>query len=321
LGEIESVLQQSGLTLQTVVLARNNAQNNKQLVAYVVPNQSSAIDKEAIKSYLKSRLPEYMVPQIWVELESIPLTSNGKIDKKALPNPDLSELLTNLYVAPRNQTEATLVQIWQELLNINEIGINDNFFELGGDSILTIQLSSRAGRQGLNVQPKDIFIHQTIERLSKAISDKIQTKNYAEQEILTGEVGLIPIQQWYLDSNNDDVSHYNQSVLLELDKQVTQEELAYCFRIISAHHDGLRMQFTRTQKGWTQAYSNKEPELKVEDFSDLSQAELSQRITLCADSYQQGLDIAKGDIFRMVWIKTSAQQRQNRLFLFYTMGN
>jgi acyl-coenzyme A synthetase/AMP-(fatty) acid ligase len=109
-----------------VVLAREDGSSGKRLIAYIVAE--SEFKREAITSYLKSRLPEYMLPALWVELETLPLSPNGKVDKKALPDPDASELQSNEYVAPRNELEQKLADIWQELLGLERVGINDNFF-------------------------------------------------------------------------------------------------------------------------------------------------------------------------------------------------
>jgi acyl-coenzyme A synthetase/AMP-(fatty) acid ligase len=106
LGEIESVLQESNIVHQSVVLAKEDEQGNKRLVGYVVAKEK--FNKESVVSYLQSKLPEYMVPALWVELENFPLTPNGKIDKKALPDPDASDLLSNEYQVPSNETETVL---------------------------------------------------------------------------------------------------------------------------------------------------------------------------------------------------------------------
>src|SRR5205085_468096 len=140
-----------------------------------------------IAQYLQGKLPDFMIPQLWVELESMPLTPNGKIDKKALPDPDASELLTSEFAAPRNAAEIALANIWQELLGIERIGINDNFFELGGDSIITIQVVSRARRLGYELHPKDIFVHQSISQLSLAIAERAGSLIPGEQGVLTGK--------------------------------------------------------------------------------------------------------------------------------------
>ncbi|MEO7534403.1 MAG: amino acid adenylation domain-containing protein, partial [Ferruginibacter sp.] len=174
LGEIESVLQQSELVKQAVVLAREDNSGSKRLVAYVVAE--TAFDKESIISHLKSRLPEYMVPALWVELESLPLTPNGKINKKALPDPDASDLQSNEYVSPRNDTEQKLANIWQELLGVERVGIHDNFFELGGHSLMAMRVISSVRRDmETEVAIKDLFIHPTIAALSTYLATSSKT--------------------------------------------------------------------------------------------------------------------------------------------------
>ncbi|WP_147206425.1 non-ribosomal peptide synthetase, partial [Segetibacter aerophilus] len=128
LGEIESILQQSGLVSKGVVLAREDSNGHKRLVGYVVSSETK-FDKQAMMTYLHKHLPEYMVPALWVELESMPVTPNGKVDKRALPEPDASELSGKEYVAPQTETEKKLATIWQQLLGVEKVGIHDNFFE------------------------------------------------------------------------------------------------------------------------------------------------------------------------------------------------
>ena len=170
LGEIENALNQSEQVSQGVVLAKGDRQGNKRLVGYVVTEE--AFDKQAIQAYLHNKLPEYMVPALWVELESIPLTSNGKIDRKALPDPEITNIAAE-YVAPRNDTEAKLVQIWQKLLGVERVGIHDNFFELGGHSLLAMRVVS-AIRKELNVELsiRDLFVHPAIAGLSAYLENK-----------------------------------------------------------------------------------------------------------------------------------------------------
>ena len=171
LGEIESVLNQNETISQGVVLAKEDKQGTKRLVGYVVSSQT-AFDKQAIQAWLNTKLPEYMVPAIWVELDSLPLTSNGKVDKKALPDPELTDLSAE-YVAPRNETEQALADIWQELLHIEQIGINNNFFELGGHSLLAMRVVS-AVRKELDVELtiKNLFVHPTIAGLGTFLDEQ-----------------------------------------------------------------------------------------------------------------------------------------------------
>lgn len=141
LGEIEAALLQLKQIKEAVVIVREDNPRNPQLVAYLVGG-AQAPDIETARVYLKTNLPDYMVPSAFVFLDSFPLTPNGKLDRKALPAPDISEQLTHGYVAPRNSTEAKLVEIWVEVLGVEKVGIHDNFFELGGHSMLAVDLVS-----------------------------------------------------------------------------------------------------------------------------------------------------------------------------------
>ena len=315
LGEIESVLQESRLVNQSVVIAKEDEQGNKRLVAYIVED---AFDKEAAVSYLRDRLPEYMVPALWVELESLPLTSNGKIDKKALPDPNASELLRNEYVAPRNETEEKLATIWKDLLRVERVGINDNFFELGGDSIITIQVVSRARRLGFELKPKDIFIHQTIGSLSASMSERPSAAVMGEQGLLTGRSGLLPIQQWYFEGagNSKSVSHFNQSVLLSIDKSITPEILNKAVEELTSHHDALRFRYNKNNYGqWQQEYETGTGELITVDLKPTKKNTLAELIKEHSDKYQRSLDIEKGEIARFVLMQTPEKETYNRILI------
>lgn len=181
LGEIENVLLQSGLINQTIVLAKQNNKGDKRLVGYVVEGDKDFI-KEEVVAYLHSRLPEYMVPALWVEMEKFPLTPSGKIDKKALPDPDATALLSNDYIAPRNELEQKLVLIWQDLLALRKVGVYDNFFELGGHSLLAMRLLTAINNelQEEVLQIKDIFKFPTINELSKYLEIQLNTQSQEE---------------------------------------------------------------------------------------------------------------------------------------------
>ncbi|MEN1341841.1 phosphopantetheine-binding protein, partial [Pseudomonas aeruginosa] len=124
--------------------------------------------REVLKSALKASLPEYMVPTQWVFLAALPLTPNGKLDRKALPAPDASDSQQQ-YVAPATELERTLAAIWADVLKLERVGMADNFFELGGDSIISLQLVSRARQAGIRFTPKDLFQYQTIQGLAGAV--------------------------------------------------------------------------------------------------------------------------------------------------------
>ncbi|QEM10872.1 non-ribosomal peptide synthetase [Mucilaginibacter rubeus] len=310
LGEIESALLQNPEVLQAVVLAREDKQGVKRLCAYVVTDEA-AFDKQQLQQYLQELLPEYMIPRLWVRMESLPLTINGKIDKKALPEAEISELIPETQVAPRNQTEEQLAEIWQELLGIDQIGIYDNFFELGGDSILTIQVVSRARKYGIEIQPKDIFYHQVIARLAEAVHKNGAGKIKTEQGTLNGDVGLLPIQQWYLEQHQTEISHYNQAVLLSIDKNISVVTLQTCFDALVAYHDALRLQYGNTNGNWEQHYGTAKVEVLVEDLTNVQ--DLTAGISAYANEYQRSLSITEGRLINVVLMKTADNETANRL--------
>jgi acyl-CoA synthetase (AMP-forming)/AMP-acid ligase II/aryl carrier-like protein len=163
LGEIETVLGEFPGVRQAVVVVREDGHGLKRLVGYVVTD--GEMDKEGVERYLQGKLPEYMVPRQWMELAEMPLTSSGKVDRKALPDVN-RQAITRGYTPPRNEVEETLTTIWQEVLGLDRIAIHDNFFELGGDSIMAIQVVSRARRTGLALQARQLFQYPTIAQLS-----------------------------------------------------------------------------------------------------------------------------------------------------------
>jgi thioesterase domain-containing protein/acyl carrier protein len=174
LGEIESVLEAHPALRQSVVVARDERAGEKRLVAYVVtgrPEQGSVVNE--LRSYLKERLPEYMVPASIVEMEELPLTPNGKIDRRALPAPDdASKSASGRYVPPRDSVERKLVDIWQQTLGLNEVGIEDDFFELGGHSILAVKVVGRIQAEfKKNLPLSQLFKNPTIERLANTLRD------------------------------------------------------------------------------------------------------------------------------------------------------
>ncbi|MBC7888346.1 MAG: amino acid adenylation domain-containing protein [Ferruginibacter sp.] len=171
LAEIEYVLQQNELVRHAVVLAKKDNTGYNRLVGYIVP--AKKYDKAAIEAYLRGKVPEYMVPSLWMKLDNLPLSPNGKADKNALPDPDISHLLVNQYEAPRNKLEAGMAEIWQGLLGIETAGIHDNFFELGGHSLNAIRLVAliRTNME-LDISVNDVFIYPTIAGLARNILEK-----------------------------------------------------------------------------------------------------------------------------------------------------
>ncbi|MEA5601598.1 amino acid adenylation domain-containing protein [Nostoc sp. UHCC 0252] len=194
LSEIEAVLNQHPAVRETVVIVGEDVPDDKYLVAYIVLKQEQIAMQEVqsfaslLRQFLKEKLPEYMVPSAYVVLESLPLTHNGKVDRRALPMPDTISFHNQDYVAPRSQIEKLLAQIWAKVLGKEQIGIHDNFFELGGHSLLATQLTSRIRDTfQIDLPVRNLFEAPTIEKLTKYIETRCWTTKGVDQVGTTGQ--------------------------------------------------------------------------------------------------------------------------------------
>ena len=177
LGEIEALLAQHPAVRESVVVVREDEQGDKRLVAYAIPQTAQSPQIGELRQFLKEKLPGYMVPNAIVILESLPLTPSGKIDRRALPAPDSQPELQDKYVAPSTPIEAMLVQIWAEVLKVEQVGIHDNFFALGGHSLLATQLFSRIRADfQVEVPLRSLFAAATVAELARSIQD-LQQRN------------------------------------------------------------------------------------------------------------------------------------------------
>ena len=192
LGEIETNLNQHPQLKETVVIAKENQQGDKYLAAYLVSNQGQNVDIKQLRKFLAQKLPEYMIPNVFVALDAFPLTPNGKINRQALPEIDFSTSIEEEFIAPRNETEIKLAQIWQEILGREKIGIHDNFFALGGHSLLATQVISRlVNTFEIELPLRYLFESPTIETLSDRIENRLWFKSksmLSEDDIESGEL-------------------------------------------------------------------------------------------------------------------------------------
>ena len=171
-GEIERAIEQHPSVRESIVLMREDTPGQKYLTAYWTSKGETSSPTEP-RALLKERLPEYMVPTAFVLMDAFPTTPNGKVDRKALPQPESSGIESEApYEAPRNETERTLSEIWADVLGVERVGIHDNFFAMGGHSLLTLQVLDRAHRAGIDLAPQDMFNHQTIGELVAAVASK-----------------------------------------------------------------------------------------------------------------------------------------------------
>ncbi|HVE91284.1 MAG TPA: amino acid adenylation domain-containing protein [Actinomycetota bacterium] len=287
-GEIAAELSRHPDAGQAVVVALGPPGPTR-LVAYVTGTASHA----DLKAFLARRLPAAMVPSAFVTLDRLPLTANGKVDRKSLPAPQqqaASAPVAGLHVPPRPGAEQVLAGIWSKVLDVAKVGAGDNFFELGGDSILSIQVVARAARAGLKLTPRQMFEYQTLSELAAAA---VAVSRPAVRTQAAGPVPLTPIQRWLLERDDLDVHYFNQAVLLDVPPEYgpyVQDAVA----AVVACHDVLRASFRRTAFGWRQEIhpdvpSDLEIRKEVPDPADL-EAE--------CDAVQASLDIESGRIVR-----------------------
>jgi amino acid adenylation domain-containing protein/non-ribosomal peptide synthase protein (TIGR01720 family) len=239
----------------------------KRLVAYYVSRQ--ALSTSALRQYLLKRLPDYMIPVDFIRLEKMPLTVNGKIDRAALPDPDKSRpALESDHTAPTTERERQLANIWSQVFRVPEVGIYDNFFELGGDSIISIQIVTKAKQAGLHLTPRDIFEQQTIAQLAVVVEAGQEVS--AEQGLVTGIVPLTPVQLWFFEQGFSQPQHWNQSLWLDVPANVDRKALQLALNHMPKQHDMLRARYRRSADGiWQQSIVADSDPLPLE-YYDLS---------------------------------------------------
>lgn len=310
LGEIESKLNQYYTVEESIVIVREDKPGNQRLAAYIVNRNNSEIISDDIKQFLRESLPEYMIPSVFIVLDNLPLTPNGKVDRLSLPVPEISKTGSDTYVAPRLPVEEILADIWIKVLGIEKIGVHDNFFELGGDSIISIQIISHANQAGLKITPKQIFQFQTIAELSNVAVYSAPAIN--EQNEVSGNVNLTPVQKWFFEQNIPDPHHYNHSVLLKVPAGLNEKFLEDSAKEIVKHHDALRLRFDLSGNEWHQINADSEHE---NIFSvckiDLSENDKGKNIfEENINSLQESLNLSHGPLIRIRLYKTgNAQDR------------
>ncbi|WP_414620771.1 SDR family NAD(P)-dependent oxidoreductase [Calothrix sp. CCY 0018] len=228
--------------------------------------------------------------------------------------------LQNNYIAPTNETEQSIANIWQEILGIEQVGIEDNFLELGGDSLLSIQITARANKAGLRFTNQHLFEYPTVVELAK-IATKTQTV-LSEQGLVQGELPLTPIQHWFFEQNLLDANHWNQTVVLEMQQSLDPFILEQVIQHLLIHHDALRLRFREEASGWEQVNANLEkivPFIKI-DLSGLSPQQQEQAFDASAAQIQASLNLRVGPIVRVAYFDFGTQQSSRLLLAIHHLA-
>ncbi|MDI1443592.1 non-ribosomal peptide synthase/polyketide synthase [Polyangium sp. 6x1] len=300
-GEIEAALGSHAAVGSCVVVAREDTSGDKRLVAYVVKKDGAAAPG-ALREHLQSRLPDYMIPSAFVFLDALPLSPNGKVDRRRLPAPEDTRQATEAaYAAPHTDAERALAEIWSEVLRATPVGIHDNFFALGGDSILAIQVVGRAKRAGLHLTVRDMFVHQTVAELSQAA--RSSSEALVEQGAVTGRASLTPSQHWFLGKNPEEIHHFNQAMMWTPSSTLSPETVAEALQVVLRQHDALRLQYHHAESGWVQTHAE-EVALPLErvDLSAVPSSARKAAVQNVADTLQGGLSLFTGPVARAAWL-------------------
>ncbi|KAF6624981.1 non-ribosomal peptide synthetase, partial [Paenibacillus sp. EKM10P] len=245
LGEVETQLLKLEAVQEAVVIAREDEQGQKQLCAYVVANEE--VVASVLRSTLSQKLPGYMIPSYLVQLEQMPLTPNGKIDRKALPAPEDSLQTGADYVAPRTWVEVKLAQIWQDVLGLTQVGVKENFFEIGGHSLRATTLASKIHKELNKPLPlRSIFEAPTIEQLA-VVLEQLDQVTYASIPV-TEERSFYPLSSaqkrlYVLHQFDPHDVNYNMPSVLQVSGPLDVKRVEHAFRQLIARHASLRTRF------------------------------------------------------------------------------
>jgi amino acid adenylation domain-containing protein/non-ribosomal peptide synthase protein (TIGR01720 family) len=301
LGEIEAVIRHCSGVRDVTVVALQESGVEKRLAAYVVLGDDASIDE--VRRFIQAKLPEHMIPAVFVALEALPLTSNGKIDRRALPVPSSSR--GGKYVAPRNETERTLADVWASVLRHDAVSVDDNFFELGGDSILSIQVIARCRQAGLQLSTRDMFQHPTV----AALAAMARPSTVPSVQIRgAGDAPLTPILRWFFEQPLANRKHWNHAFFLEVPPDLDLNAMDAALQAIVAHHDAFRLRFVDSEAGWRAWHAPSHPAVAVErvDLANLPAELVPDVIDQAAASAQAGLDITEGPLVRAVHFSGSS---------------
>ncbi|MFP7655348.1 amino acid adenylation domain-containing protein, partial [Chryseobacterium proteolyticum] len=323
LGEIENtILQYSKDLKQTVVEVKEHNQE-KVLVAYLVAG--TIVDKSGLRSFLQSKLPDHMIPGFYVSLERLPLTPNGKIDKKSLPELSGVDLIRKTYVGPRNKTEETLAKIWEEVLNIEKIGIHDDFFELGGHSLIVGQIINRINQKlGKTISFKTFFSNATIKKITTQLQDDnylpILKAPYADSYPLTASQNRL----WILSQLEGGSLAYNMPAAVKLNGVLDIDKFEEAFKRLINHHEILRTYFKTNNEGEVQQFILPENQLNFkivqEDYSSTENQEEKVRNYL-SERNKEIFDLENAPLIRASLIKLRKDEHVFFLSMHHIIGD
>ncbi|MBB3037650.1 amino acid adenylation domain-containing protein/non-ribosomal peptide synthase protein (TIGR01720 family) [Hoyosella altamirensis] len=251
LGEIDAALTRHASVSTSVTVGHKRETGQTVLVSYVIPASTSAVDEATLREFVSESLPDYMVPSVIMAIGSIPLTPVGKLDRKALPEPVFTSSEQE-FVAPETDLEAKLARIFADVLGVEQVSVNESFFALGGDSIMSIQLVSRAKAEGIVIRARDVFEQRSVAGLARV------ARSGAEADVLAelpgggvGTVTALPIVEWLREllGSSGSYHRFQQSVLLTVPGSADRDTVLTVIQAVLDTHDALRSRCEFTPEG------------------------------------------------------------------------
>ncbi|MCK4762555.1 MAG: amino acid adenylation domain-containing protein [Candidatus Aminicenantes bacterium] len=313
-GEIEKQLSNLTGVKDAVVVVVEDKSGQPSLCAYMVPDETekagqpeaAGLDAKTVRQALGKNLPDYMVPAYYVTIDKIPLTNNGKLDRRALPQPQVKTGAEG-GLEPATDLEKTIGKIWCDVLAIEGIGMEDNFFDLGGDSIKAVQISSRLNDRDLAVNAGDILNYQTISQLILHVDFHKEKKTY-EQGFMEGTKTLSPIEAWFFEQRFRQPHYFNQSALLEFETEIDRDILVKCFNLLIKHHDGLRLNVDLKTNALFYNNRHLEKDVEIETFDIPAGDSLEDKIRETGEKVKASFDLQNSLLIKAAIIKCGAEK-------------
>ncbi|MGZ4111142.1 MAG: amino acid adenylation domain-containing protein, partial [Tumebacillaceae bacterium] len=330
LGEIETVLNQHPHIRESVLLAREDANGLKNLVAYLVAEEGvEAPSVSDLRAFLGEKLPDYMVPSVFITLEQMPLTPNGKVDRRALPAPEELDVMRAVeYVAPRNEMEQTLAEICGDLLGLEKVGVYDNFFELGGHSLLATQLISRVRQAfGVEMPLRSLFKDPTVGTLAEVIAEQqaqqqgdVAAGKPALQKLPRVAQGATGVQHfpasfsqqrlWFLDQFMPGSKTFNVASVVNLNGQLDVAALEQSFIELTRRHEALRTTFDSVDGELVQVvHATASAGMNLIDMSEVPESERDAQVhAVINEEAARPFNLVHGPLMRTTLVKKSAEE-------------
>jgi amino acid adenylation domain-containing protein/non-ribosomal peptide synthase protein (TIGR01720 family) len=297
LAEIKSVIEEQPSIAECAVMV-DEGEKGKHIVAYLAPRQGETLDIDSLRSVLRQRLPQYMIPAVFVPLARLPLTPNGKLDRTQLGALKQTAVSAPRMV-PQGPTEEALAEIWQNILEIRDVSAGDNFFDIGGNSLLAIQVANEAGRRGLSLKVRDLFRHQTLRELA-AIAKPVAAQQILSTVISQTQWPTTPIQGWFFEHKFVNPALWNAAMLFQIQDPIDLHRFRVAIGRLFERHAGLNLQFGQASNTWVQypAGEDEEEIFQVFDLSGFEPAEQKRQMQAIGNRLNRSFAFGKGKLVR-----------------------